>query len=324
MTGVSSGSMVATRPRLSDEAIRELLHGAWGLEGDLAALPSERDQNVRVDIDGHPAFVLKIANPAEDPALLDAQEATLERLVAAGLPVGRGVPSVAGQPVHTPVAGRVARARLVTWLEGTPVAELDERPPGLPEALGELMGRVTAALDGLEHPGADRPFQWDVRRAGETIRAGLDHVVDPSRRRLLERALARIDGVRLGIDALRRSVIHNDANDHNVLLDGDGRISGLLDLGDLVWSVTAAEPAVAAIYLAGADDDPLEIAARVVGRFHGEFPLTDAERAAIPDLLLARVAISVSISALQTTLDPDPYLRISEGAMWARLARLDP
>ena len=37
------------------------------------------------------------------------------------------------------------------------------------------------------------------------------------------------------------SVIHNDANDHNVLVDGAAdRVVGLLDLGDMVHSVTAA------------------------------------------------------------------------------------
>jgi Ser/Thr protein kinase RdoA (MazF antagonist) len=319
----AAGSMVATRPRLPDAAIHDLLRRGWGVRGELAPLPSERDQNVRVDVGGRPAFVLKVANPAEDPAFLDAQEAAMARLVAAGLPVGRSLAAADG-PVHVTVAGRPARVRLVTWLDGVPVAATTRRPATLAADLGEVLGRAAAALDGLTHPGADRPFQWDVLRATETVGAGLPAVGDPARRQRLERALRRIEAARAGLAALRRSVIHNDANDHNVLLDEQGRVAGLLDLGDMVWSATAAEPAVAAVYLIDPSDDPLRVAADVVAGFERSFPLRDEERAAIPDLLLARMAISVAISAVQARLDPDPYLRISEDAMWARLERLEP
>ena len=51
------------------------------------------------------------------------------------------------------------------------------------------------------------------------------------------------------LESLRTSVIHNDANDHNVLVDDAGdRVVGLLDFGDLVHSVTAQEAAVAVAY----------------------------------------------------------------------------
>jgi Ser/Thr protein kinase RdoA (MazF antagonist) len=324
MTDVAAGSMVATRPRLADDVLAALLERVWGIGGSLSPLPSERDQNVRVDVGGRPTYVLKIANPREQPAFLDAQDAVLTRLVAAGLPVGRSVPPLDRSVVSVPVAGQPARVRLVTWLDGTPVASATSRSTDLPNALGALMGRVTVALDGLTHPGADRPFQWDVRRAPETVRAALPAVADPGRRVLLERALERLHAAGPRLDRLRRSVLHNDANDHNVLLDDAGRIAGLLDLGDMVWSITAAEAAVAAVYLIDPSRDPQTVASTVVAGFERAFPLRDDERSAIPDLLLARMAISVSISAVQATLDPDPYLRISEDAMWRRLERMVP
>lgn len=38
------------------------------------------------------------------------------------------------------------------------------------------------------------------------------------------------------LKACPRQVIHNDANDYNVLVGADGCVSGLLDFGDMVES----------------------------------------------------------------------------------------
>ena len=316
----TAGSMVRSRPALPVEELAALLSRAWGIEGDLRALPSERDQNLRVDVDGRPAYVMKVANPDEEAAFLDAQDAALERLGAAGLPVARLVPAHDG-PVAVAVHERPARVRVVTWLYGTPVAAVERPPASLPEELGALMGRVTAALEGFDHPGANRPFQWDVLRAPETLARGLRAVADPGRHALLAGAAERLRRTAGRWDVLRRSVIHNDANDHNVLVDGAGRISGLLDLGDMVRSATAAEPAVAAAYLLDGARPSATIDAVTRG-FERAFPLAAGDRDAIPELVLGRVAVSVAISAHQAALSRDAYLRISEDSMWRRLEAL--
>ena len=42
----------------------------FGIEGECSELPSERDRNVYVQT-GPRAFVLKVSNSAEDPAVID-------------------------------------------------------------------------------------------------------------------------------------------------------------------------------------------------------------------------------------------------------------
>ena len=120
------------------------------------------------------------------------------------------------------------------------------------------------------------------------------------------------------LPSLRRSVIHNDANDHNVVVDDAGlRVSGLLDFGDLVHSVTAQEAAVACAYAMLGRADPVAVMGRIVAGFDSTCPLTADELDALPSLILARLGASVAISALQARLAPDPYLRVSEGPAWA-------
>ena len=70
---------------------------------------------------------------------------------------------------------------------------VDRPSPALLADLGRTMGRVAAALVGLDHPAAHRPFQWDVGRATDVIAGGLPDVDDPDRRALLARTL---DGLR--------------------------------------------------------------------------------------------------------------------------------
>ena len=247
------------------------------------------------------------------------------RLVAAGLPVARSIPPLnAAGPVLEGTPHGPARVRLASWLEGRPLATMQQRPGDLPRAIGDLMGRVTAALAGLEHPGARRPFQWDLARAVETVDRGLPEVEDPERRRRLARRLERLRTITPEVARLRRSVIHNDANDHNLLVDDAARISGLLDLGDMVHSATVAELAVAQAYAMLDQPDPFGVAAAVAAGFDRHVERTAEERALERDLILARLSISVAISAHQATLDPDPYLRISEAPVWRLLERLDP
>ena len=77
-------------------------------------------------------------------------------------------------------------------------------------------------------------------------------------------AVATIDALVAQFDAdsaprlasLRRSAVHNDLNDNNVLVAGDGplharheRISGILDFGDMVFGYTVADLAVACAYV---------------------------------------------------------------------------
>ena len=58
--------------RLAVEAmVRELL----GVAATASPLPSERDQNFLLTVDGQPRLVWKIANPSEDRAFLAAEQA---------------------------------------------------------------------------------------------------------------------------------------------------------------------------------------------------------------------------------------------------------
>lgn len=318
---------VRTRPSVDDAAAAQVLARHWGIAGDLRTLPSERDRNFAVAVDGQPRFVLKISNANEDPAFLDLQHRAMERLAAAGVPCQLPVPSRDGREVvDIGGPGAPSLARVLTWLPGRPLATIPpaERSDVLLGDLGRVMGRTASTLQGFNHPAAHRDFQWSAEQDLAVIAAHAGAVTSPERAALLAAWQVRLAPLADQFASLRHGVIHNDANDHNVLVaDDGGSISGLLDLGDAVWSIVVNELAVAAAYAALGANDPLAVIEWVRAGFETALPLTDIEADVLLDLVALRLATSVSLSAHQSRLAPDdPYLTVSEAPAWALLERL--
>ncbi len=318
---------VLTRPSIDSAEAAAILRGHWAIEGELRDLPSERDRNFAVAVDGIDRYVLKIANESEDRGFLDLQHRAMDRLAAAGVPCQRVVPTPAGlEVIDLGSAGAPRLARLLTWVPGRPLAAMPpaERPRVLLVDVGRVMGRTVAGLEGFDHPAAHRAFQWSAEEGLEVIAAHAGAVTDPARYDLLTRWQTRLAPLALTLPQLRHGLIHNDANDHNLLVADDGAsISGLLDLGDAVWSVLVHELAVAGAYTALDAADPLATIDVVQSGFEEAMPLEPAERAVLLELVALRLATSVALSAHQASLAPDdPYLTVSEAPAWGLLARL--
>ncbi|MBI2762668.1 MAG: phosphotransferase [Chloroflexi bacterium] len=320
-----TASWIASRPEVSMAEAATALQRWWGLAGQLDDLPSERDRNVLVrDVDGRPTHVLKIANLAEEPAFLECQHEAMVRVGRGGVPVQQVTTAVDGRELVALGDPGPPWARVLTWLPGRTLALITAPSSDLWTNLGATMGRSATALLDFDHPAARREFQWDVLRAESVIAGGLGDVDDPDHRRLLAGVHDRLRADLVPrLTTLRRSPIHNDANDHNVLVNDNGsRVAGLLDFGDMVHSVTAQEAAVTCAYAMFGRGDPVAVMEAVVAGFTTTCPLTVDELDALPSLILARLAMSVAIAASQARLSPDPYLRVSEEPAWDLLKRL--
>lgn len=316
----TSFSQVAGRPRLSADLVADLLHTAYDIDGTLGRLPSERDQNFRVDVAGVPRYVVKVSNIAEQRAVLDLQHAAMQHLSGAGI----GCPVVVrGRDNATLRTIDSHLFRVLTFLPGQLMAHREQRSAGLLDDFGRFLGDVTRAFTGFDDPAAARHLQWDVERSGEVISRYLPDI-DTRRRPLVERVLRVYE--KRGAPALVRlphSVIHNDANDHNVLVEAD-RVTGLIDFGDMVHSVTLNELAVGCAYAMLGQADPLTVMDTVARGYDMTQPLTAPEKAVLPDLVRTRLATSVAISAHQHALDPqNAYLTVSEDQAWQVLAILE-
>jgi hypothetical protein len=303
MTDTPAGQLLSLPPpRLAVEALARLAENHWGLAGDLIPLTSERDQNHRLDTpDG--SFSLKLANPAEPPALTEFQTLALRHIArtAPDLPIPRVVPALDGRTMIPTPDGTL---RLFTWLPGKPLAHLP-RSPDLAAAIGQALGRLDAALLGFSHPSADHRLLWDIRNTPDLapllpalpddLRPRIAAVLGRFRRETSP-ALAR----------LPRQVIHGDFNPHNLLADPADpcRLSGILDFGDMTLSHRICDLAVAASYLIDPADPP-RLLLPLIRSFHQANPLTSQEIRLIPDLIAARLVTTLSITAWRAARYPE-------------------
>ena len=317
-------------PIPESEAVR-LGHELYGLEAAARTLPGEYDDNFHLTARNGGAFVLKVMHPQRERDFVDMQCAALQHLAtrAPELALPRVVPTRMGEPVAT-IAGPGERARLVFMLgyvPGIPLAQARPRSPELLAGLGRLLGRMDEALLDFTHEAARRELKWDLTRAG-WIQGSLDAVLGADRRALVEHFLALYMAEAVpAFGGLRRSVIHGDANDWNVLVAPrparPSTVVSVIDFGDMHEGVTVAEPAVAAAYALLGEEDPLRAAAAVIGGYHAGCPLRDEEIAVLFPLIGARLAVSVTNSALRHRARPDdPYVTVTQEPAFAALARL--
>lgn len=319
--------LISRRPKFSLHAAQELAQNVYGIHATAHALPSERDQNFKLVADDNRAYVLKIAHPDETRARLEFEILALERLTrVTGLDVFPRVLNALDGETITNVRdedGAPFFVRVLTYLPGNVLAQMQNPGASLLYDFGLTIGKMDAALTALEHPAMVRFMQWDAAHAPLVIQQNLEFVAEESRRALLEKFLARFqEHAAPHLPALRRSVIYNDANDYNILIQNE-RVSGIVDFGDMLYSFTVNDAAIACAYAMLDKDDPFAVAREIVRGYQEAFPLTAEERAVLPELILLRLALSVSICARQKRQEPEnPYIVISETPAWNLLTRL--
>ncbi len=325
-------SLIKNAPQFSPEQAVELVRDLYGIEGEAELLASERDQNFRIDATDGARYVFKIANLLEDSGFLEAQNKAMTHLADSIDLTPRVVAATSGEEMVT-VAGENGEhlARLVSWREGIPLARLKRQTDGLLTDLGRAVGQVDRAFAGFDHPALHRKFHWDLARGLEVVREHRPLIEDEELQALVDRAVALYEEQSLPLlPRLRQSVVHNDANDHNVIVGGgddlqtrNQQVTGIIDFGDMVHSHTAGNLAVAVAYAVLDKPAPLATACRLVEGYHAKFPLEEDELAALFGMVCLRLATSIAIAAHQVKERPDdPYLSISQQPIRRTLPRL--
>jgi Ser/Thr protein kinase RdoA (MazF antagonist) len=122
---------VQGRPGLGISQAETLARDIFDFDGRATPLPSYQDQNFRIQTSAGLRAVLKVSNAEVSAATLDCEFEVMRTLTEAGLPV----PSVMGQS-SIQSAGQTHHVRLVSWLEGTPLALANPITPVMERACG--------------------------------------------------------------------------------------------------------------------------------------------------------------------------------------------
>jgi len=310
-------SVLETRPpRFSAEEAADIAAEVFGVEGPAVDLGSERDQTFLVGED----TVLKISNAGEDPKVLDLEHAAISHVlrVDPALPVVR--------PLRERELYRECHwVRLFERLHGhTGDHALDD---GAVRSYAATHARLALALRSFHHPAAGRELLWDVART-PGLRPLLPAIDDPARRGVVERVLDRFEEhVAPRWPRVRAQIVHGDLSLDNVLLDDCDRVAGIVDFGDCMHTAQAADFAIAlASLMRGRPrDDVFRVARVAIDGYASRVPFEELELEVLADLVAARLAAIVAISAWRVRRYPEnaAYIQSWDDGSWALLELFD-
>jgi 4-aminobutyrate aminotransferase-like enzyme/Ser/Thr protein kinase RdoA (MazF antagonist) len=270
-------------------------------------------------------FILKIAREIHGYAFLEAQVKIIHFLSNSDLANGfqHFSKNTEGKELtHLMIGDNNYYLRILEFLEGTFWVDCKNRPEQLYAELGTFMGKMDSALKEFSHPAIHRQYTWNISTAMDAT-PQLKFIKDHERRRIAGYFLLQFEMEVLPVlSSLRHAYVHNDANDHNVLVKND-HVSGLIDFGDMVYTALINNLAVTCTYAMLNHNDALHAASLVVQGYHKAYPLTVQEVDLLYYLIAARLCISVTQSAYNASLKSDnAHHFITEKPAWDLLYTL--
>ena len=126
--------------------------------------------------------------------------------------------------------------------------------------------------------------------------------------------------------SLRSQVIHGDVTLDNALVDARGRISGIIDFGDMSHTALVCDlsSALESLLMGRAPADVVPLAMRCIDGYRSVTPLEPEELAVLPDLVSTRLVTVAVLFGWRARRHPDnAYLRGWEERLWPLLAYLE-
>ena len=318
---------------LSPAAALVLADRYWRFHGDICGLPSYADQNFRIRTD-HGEYVLKVAHPSWSRLDLDLENQAMMTLAERepALQWPQVQLTVDGEHLLTlPMAGQPCQVRVLSFVPGTTYADAIGAVPltqraALHESLGSAVGQLTRGLQDFRHPAADRQHDWNLLRL-PTLRDEIAHISDAGLRAIAQAQVEAFCGRLPQWQAqLPITVLHNDANDLNVIVadDGDGqRVRAVIDFGDMCTSFRLADLAIACTYAMQHEADPVACARTIVRGYLAQCPLRRVELEQLHTFILARLCHSVLMATRAHREEPDnPFILVSQQGVRALLREL--
>ena len=305
----------------------EILFDLFNIKGKASVLPGELDFNFRIKVENSEGYILKISRPDENENYLDFQQKLLQHVEANGenLIAPKVIKDINGNAISEikDSYGKTRKVRLLTWVSGRVWSSVNPQLDDLRCSLGEQCGLLTNALQGFDHKEAHREFVWDVAQSLWT--KVHTHLFSPEEKNIVLTFIQQFEASQSTYSKLRKGVIHNDANDNNVIVSSDlinPTVKAAIDYGDSCYTQIINDLAIACAYAIMNHNDPLDAALPIVKGYHSTFKLLEKELEHLYTAIAMRLVISVTKSAINKIEEPDnTYLLISEKPAWEVLKK---
>lgn len=309
---------------LSEKDLKETLNTFYKLDTEVKKIAGYEEQNFLLNTNTGLKLICKV-NPAPyDEHYLDAQLKALQFLSAT--PLAAKVQSVLanlqGQAItKTEINGHLYCIRVLSFLEGTFLAELPVLTPELLTDLGSTLAKMDQELKTFNHPAVYRFNEWDLAYVLAS-KENLHFIKDHEKRRIAAYFLLQYEMEVVPLMyQLRTAVVHNDAHDLNVLADQD-KVTGFIDFGDIAKTQLIHNIAITLTYVMFRQEQPLQAAVTVLKAYHQGYNLTEQELSVLYYLIGARLSLSVTQSASKRAQGDNEHHFVSENDAWKLLYQL--
>lgn len=313
--------------KISNQQAEVILSKLYNIKGKASELPGEIDFNFRIKVANATGYILKISRHIESEPYLDFQQNILQFVETHGqdLIVPKVSVDIDGKTISkiTDAHGNERYVRLLSWVSGRVWSGVNPQLNDLRFSLGEQCGLLTQALRGFDHTEAHREFEWDIAQSLWTKA----HVAlfNDEEKEIVEHFQSEFEKSQERYAQLRKAVVHNDANDNNIIVTSDlihPKVQAIIDYGDAIHTQVINDLAVACAYAIMNHNDPLEAALPIITGYHSKFELQEKEISHLYNAIAMRLVISVTKSALNKIEEPDnAYLLISEKPAWEILEK---
>ncbi|WNG79510.1 phosphotransferase [Mycobacterium sp. ITM-2016-00316] len=309
---------------LATRDIAAALDHQYGLvSSEMRRLGGEFDQTFALTTDGGVRAVVKVYR-ADEADGVRWQHQLLDRLVGL-VPVPAVLRASNGADVA--LLDDDLCLSVYSWIDGSLLSEAPEHPTELLIGWGRTAGNIVAGLAGMqEDQQVAKTHGWDLLAAPLTIGANLPLIDDPAQREAALAAVEMFDTVvARHIADLPKGVVHQDLNDFNVFGDpARGRITGVIDFADSLYTARVCEPAIAGAYAMLRKADPISALVDVAAGFDQVVRLNDTEISLLFPLAMIRLVCNATIWTARRGGPTGEYGKARSEHTWRALAALRP
>lgn len=307
--------------------VNSVLQQEYQLNGVLNTIYSELDAVYTLTTADQKKYVIKVSNPSRDASILDMETDVLGYLQnkIAPFEIQHVVPNTSGQAY---VKVDQHHIRVFEWIHAELMAECNPLDSGLRKSIGQMLATISNALKDYDHSSAHRFMKWNpteilwIRDHVKALPAHCQH-----------KFTARLDHFEQEVTPILAQcplqIIYGDGNDYNILCrwhhqEKNYNAVAVIDWLDMVYTHRINELAIGCAYAIMKTANPLDAATDLIAAYHFICPLTDEELAVLYTMIHARLMISVTVSAINKSKDPENlYLQVSDHDAWDLLEKWD-
>lgn len=321
------GDLGAAWKQATVEDAAAIARAHFGVVGEPKRFATEKDDTFHIAAANNEAWVLKIANPKENPDEIEFQNAVLDHIARTDpdLRIPRLRRNARGETVTSLVMadGIRRQARMLSFIAGTPLDAIDSTG-GERRKVGEILARLRLALKDFSHLSDSRVLLWDVRHL-ITLEDLLQFIENKRHRMLVAHGLARFREVAPEIDETRFQVLHNDFSRSNIVVDraDPDFVAGIIDFGDTVRTSVAIDVGTALANQLPREPQPdiFQQARDLLAGYLSLVELTKRELALVPHLAMARLLARALITSWRARIMPEnaTYVLRNTQQGWSQL-----